>query len=94
MVVSAMSFDHWSDQQAGLSECARVLSTGGTLVLADLCAWWLIFTTLRGRGKGRARYARAMLKLAVEAGLEPIAFQQLSRVGPAPIVQALVAKKR
>ena len=28
LVVSTTSFDHWSDQEAGLRECARVLTPG------------------------------------------------------------------
>ena len=35
LVVSTTSFDHWTDQQAGLVECARVLRPGGRLVLVD-----------------------------------------------------------
>ena len=35
LVVSSTSFDHWSDQQTGLRECARVLRPGGRLVLVD-----------------------------------------------------------
>jgi ubiquinone/menaquinone biosynthesis C-methylase UbiE len=35
LVVSVTSFDHWSDQQAGLAECHRVLVPGGRLVLVD-----------------------------------------------------------
>ena len=31
LVVSAMSFDHWADQELGLAECARVLRPGGSL---------------------------------------------------------------
>ncbi|MGA2521017.1 MAG: class I SAM-dependent methyltransferase [Acidimicrobiales bacterium] len=30
LVVSTTSFDHWSDQRAGLAECARVMVRGGT----------------------------------------------------------------
>jgi ubiquinone/menaquinone biosynthesis C-methylase UbiE len=35
LIVSTTSFDHWSDQQAGLIGCARVLRPGGHLVLVD-----------------------------------------------------------
>jgi len=35
LVVATTSFDHWADQQAGLTECARVLTPGGHLVLVD-----------------------------------------------------------
>jgi ubiquinone/menaquinone biosynthesis C-methylase UbiE len=33
LVVSTTSFDHWTDQAAGIRECARVLAPDGTLVL-------------------------------------------------------------
>lgn len=32
LVVTTTSFDHWSDQAAGLKQCARVLDAGGLLV--------------------------------------------------------------
>jgi ubiquinone/menaquinone biosynthesis C-methylase UbiE len=32
LVVSVLSFDHWSDQELGLAECARVLRPGGAPV--------------------------------------------------------------
>ena len=35
LVVSVTSFDHWSDQLAGLRECHRVLVPGSHLVLVD-----------------------------------------------------------
>ncbi|HET9891998.1 MAG TPA: class I SAM-dependent methyltransferase, partial [Mycobacterium sp.] len=31
LIVSTTSFDHWSDQQTGLAECARALRPGGRL---------------------------------------------------------------
>ncbi len=37
LVVSTTSFDHWTDQQAGLVECARVLRPGGHL--ASIRGW-------------------------------------------------------
>jgi ubiquinone/menaquinone biosynthesis C-methylase UbiE len=65
LVVSTTSFDHWSDQQAGLVECARVLRPGGRLVLADQFSWWLLPTLLasrRGKGRTRCRANRLLLR--------------------------------
>lgn len=56
LVVSTTSFDHWSDQRAGLTECARVLRPGGCLLLVDQFSWWLTPTLLTSRrGKARTR---------------------------------------
>ena len=49
LVVSTTSFDHWSDQRAGLAECARVLARNGCFVLADQFSVWLLPTLLVGR---------------------------------------------
>src|ERR1700722_16489751 len=53
LVVSTTSFDHWSDQQAGLRECARVITPGGHLVLVDQFSLWLSPTLIRTR-RGKA----------------------------------------
>jgi len=53
LVVSTTSFDHWSDQQAGLRECGRVLMPGGHLMLVDLFSLWLIPTLVGGRREKR-----------------------------------------
>lgn len=59
LVVSATSFDHWSDQAAGLRECHRVLVPDGHLVLVDQFSSWLVPTLIlsrsaKARTKGRA----------------------------------------
>jgi SAM-dependent methyltransferase len=54
LVVITTSFDDWSDQLAGLRECARVLAPGGRLVLADQFSLWLAPTLVVGR-RGKAR---------------------------------------
>ncbi|OBI48747.1 class I SAM-dependent methyltransferase [Mycobacterium sp. E787] len=66
LVVSTTSFDHWTDQQAGLAECARVLRPGGHLVLVDQFSWWLLptlATSRRGKARTRGR-ATALLRRA------------------------------
>jgi ubiquinone/menaquinone biosynthesis C-methylase UbiE len=67
LIVSTTSFDHWSDQQAGLSECARVLRPGGQLVLVDQFSWWLMPTMLTSR-RGKARTRRRATRLLLRAG--------------------------
>jgi ubiquinone/menaquinone biosynthesis C-methylase UbiE len=67
LIVSTTSFDHWSDQQAGLTECARVLRPGGQLVLVDQFSWWLAPTLLTSR-RGKARTRRRASRLLLRAG--------------------------
>jgi len=55
LVVSTTSFDHWSDQQSGLSECARVMTPGGGLVLTDQFSGGSCRRSLRAAGERHAR---------------------------------------
>jgi ubiquinone/menaquinone biosynthesis C-methylase UbiE len=63
LVVSSTSFDHWSDQGAGLAECARVLRPRGHLVLVDQFSRWLTPTlavSRRGKARTRSRASRLL----------------------------------
>lgn len=88
LVVSSTSFDHWVDQQAGLSECIRVLSPGGTLVLVDQFSLWLAPTLVGGRS-GKARTKRRAGRLLTTAGFGSIEWHDLYAV----IIRAVTAKK-
>ncbi|MGH9092718.1 MAG: class I SAM-dependent methyltransferase [Acidimicrobiales bacterium] len=79
LVVSTTSFDHWSDQRAGLAECARVLAPGGRLVLVDQCSRWLL-PTLVGDRRGKARTPRQLVRLLDGAGFSGIRWQRLYAV--------------
>jgi ubiquinone/menaquinone biosynthesis C-methylase UbiE len=85
VVVSSLSFDHWSDQLQGLNECARVLRPSGHLLLVDLFSPWLWPTTLVGR-RGRARTLRQATRLLRQAGFRGVGWRKL-----APFVRAAVA---
>jgi ubiquinone/menaquinone biosynthesis C-methylase UbiE len=76
LVVSTTSFDHWADQQLGLSECHRVLAAGGRLLLVDQFSAWLAPTMLLGRG-GKARTARRVNQLLRTAGFRSLAWHRL-----------------
>jgi ubiquinone/menaquinone biosynthesis C-methylase UbiE len=67
LAVSTTSFDHWSDQQAGLAECARVLTPGAPFVLVDQFFWWLTPTLLAGR-RGKARTKDRATRMLAAAG--------------------------
>ena len=89
LVVSSTSFAHWSDQYAGLSECARVLRAGGHLILVDQFSRFLIPTlavSRRGKARTRARADRLLLL----AGFDHPHWHRLHAV----IINAAVATKR
>jgi SAM-dependent methyltransferase len=88
LVVSTTSFDHWADQQAGLTECARVLRPGGRLVLVDQFSAWLWPTLLLGR-RGKARTKLRATRLLATAGFRSPQWHQLYAV----IIQAVTAAK-
>ncbi len=88
LVVSTTSFDHWSDQGAGVTECARVLTRGGRLVLVDQFSVLLAPTLAFGR-RGKVRTKRRANQLLEATGLGPISWHRLYAV----IIQAAVAIK-
>jgi ubiquinone/menaquinone biosynthesis C-methylase UbiE len=88
LVVSTTSFDHWADQQAGLTECARVMVPGGTLVLVDQFSSLLLPTLLAGR-RGKARTKRRASKLVTAAGFRSLRWHDLYAV----IIRAVTASK-
>jgi SAM-dependent methyltransferase len=89
LVVSTTSFDHWADQQAGLNECARVMTPGGHLVLADQFSAWLLPTLLLGR-RGKARTRRRATRLVTAAGFRAPEWHDLYAV----IIRAVAATKQ
>jgi ubiquinone/menaquinone biosynthesis C-methylase UbiE len=89
LVVSSTSFDHWSDQGAGLAECARVLRPGGHLVLVDQFSRWLIPTLALSR-RGKARTRRRASRLLLGAGFDRPEWHRLYAV----IINAAVAQAR
>jgi ubiquinone/menaquinone biosynthesis C-methylase UbiE len=87
LVISTTSFDHWTDQRAGIAEIARVLRPKGHLVLADLFSIWMVPTLLLGH-RGRVRTIAGASSLVRAAGLEVVGRHNLYVV-----VQAISARK-
>jgi ubiquinone/menaquinone biosynthesis C-methylase UbiE len=88
LVVSTTSFDHWADQQAGLRECARVLTPGGRLVLADLFSPLLVPTLVGGRRR-KARTRRRADRLLAAAGFRGVQWHDVEAV----IIRAVTARR-
>jgi ubiquinone/menaquinone biosynthesis C-methylase UbiE len=88
LIVSPTSFDHWSDQQAGLLECARVLRPGGHLVLVDHFSNWLLPTLVTSR-RGKARTKRRAERLLLKAGFRYLRWRKVH----AMIINAVTATK-
>jgi ubiquinone/menaquinone biosynthesis C-methylase UbiE len=86
LIVSTTSFDHWQDQLAGLRECARILSPGGHLVLADVFSPLLRPTLLAGR-RAKARTRQRASLLLHTAGFTGLAWHDLY----ATVIKAVTA---
>jgi len=87
LVVTTTSFDHWSDQLAGLRECARVLTPAGHFVLVDMFSGWMVPTLLARRG--RARTKRHATRLLLGAGFHAPEWHDLYAV----IIRAATATR-
>jgi ubiquinone/menaquinone biosynthesis C-methylase UbiE len=88
LVVSTTSFDHWADQQAGLEGCARVLTPGGWLVVADLFSGWLA-PTLVGSRRHKARTKRRASRLLAGTGFQDIRWHRVEGV----VIRAVTARR-
>lgn len=86
LVVSTTSFDHWQDQQAGLRECARIMTPGGHLVLADVFSP-LLRPTLLGARRGKARTRQRASLLLRTAGFRVLGWHDLY----ATVIKAVTA---
>jgi len=86
LIVSITSFDHWSDQLAGLHSCAQALTGGGTLVLTDLFSPLLAPTLLAGR-RGRARTVGAGTRLLRQAGFTSLRWDR------GPLLSTVIATR-
>jgi len=88
LIVSTTSFDHWSDQRAGLVECARILRPGGHLLLVDQFSWWLTPTLVTSR-RGKARTKPLANRLLLRAGFADPQWHKVHAV----IIKAVTATK-
>jgi SAM-dependent methyltransferase len=86
LVVSTTSFDHWSAQQAGLAECARITNPGGRLVLVDQFSIFVAPTLVMGR-RGKARTKGRATRLLSAAGFHSLAWHDVYAV----IIKAVTA---
>jgi ubiquinone/menaquinone biosynthesis C-methylase UbiE len=85
LVTSTTSFDHWVDQALGVRECARVLTKGGHLVVADLFSLLLV-PTLVGARRSKARTVARATGLLAGAGFEVLAWHDIY-----PLIKAVIA---
>ena len=88
LVVSTTSFDHWTDQAAGIRACARALAPGGTLVLTDQFSI-LLWPTMLGSRRGKARSRSRATRLITAAGLRDPQWHRCYAV----IIQSVTAVK-
>jgi ubiquinone/menaquinone biosynthesis C-methylase UbiE len=87
LVTATTSFDHWSDQPAGLAECARVLRGGGRFLLVDRFS--LLYAPTMLARPGRARTMRRVNRLLASAGFAEMSWRALYT----PLIRAVLATR-
>lgn len=83
VIMSSMSFHHWSDQGKGIREISRVLRPGGLFCLADHS-----FTAFNLIGE-RARSRAQVRELMAAAGLSVL----VQKFAPLPFILITLARK-
>jgi ubiquinone/menaquinone biosynthesis C-methylase UbiE len=93
LVISTVSFHHWADQGAGLSEVGRVLRPHGRLVLVDHFAigWLRAFSAVARRNM---RTRDDVERLLADARLTPLGWARIFDLGPLPLIRAVIADHR
>ncbi|MEU4668204.1 class I SAM-dependent methyltransferase [Amycolatopsis sp. NPDC023774] len=94
LVLSTMSFHHWTDPARGLAEIHRVLAPGGTAVVAEhLTRGWLRIACRLLPRRNRTENIAEVVALARNAGLDFAAQATVFRLAGLPFVTALRLRK-
>jgi ubiquinone/menaquinone biosynthesis C-methylase UbiE len=89
LVVSTLSYHHWTMQPAGLAEVRRVLVPEGSFVLVDLSARWI-----RRRGpRADVRNPGEIVEALRRAGLQLTRKETVKRHLGFPFVRAFIASR-
>jgi ubiquinone/menaquinone biosynthesis C-methylase UbiE len=81
LVVTTMSFHHWTDQPAALREVRRVLVPGGVFALTDALPVGLLRWAFVRRGHGRFNVPAALEQMLSDAALRVERFVAVPRFG-------------
>lgn len=94
LVLSTMSFHHWADPARGLAEIHRVLTPGGTAVVAEhfTRGWLRVAARLLPR-RNRTESVEDVVALAHNAGLDFAGQATVFRLAGLPFVTALRLRK-
>ena len=87
LITATTSFDHWEDQLAGLTECARVLRSHGSLLLVDQFS--VLYAPTVVARPGHARTRRRVNRLLASAGFAEMSWRPLY----SPLIRAVLATR-
>ena len=94
LVVSTVSFAHWTDSQPAWPRSPACCAPAGWLVLVDLFAiGWLRPVIALGRRRDRIHTAAERKAMLTRARLAPLVWQRVYYLGPLPLVRAVVAAR-
>lgn len=93
MVLATLSLRHWTDQEAGIGQVARVLAPGGVLVVADVFSTcWHRIGVVGWLRRGRLAVPAELATVLAAHGLAVIA-QDRTPWFALPDVQVIAAQK-
>ncbi|MEV0074143.1 MULTISPECIES: class I SAM-dependent methyltransferase [unclassified Amycolatopsis] len=94
LVLSTMSFHHWANPARGLAEIHRVLTPGGTAVVAEhFTRGWLRFASRVLPRRNRTETVQEVVAMARNAGLDFAGQATVFRLAGLPFITAVRLRK-
>lgn len=88
LIYSTLSFHHWQDRRAGISECRRVLRPGGRLVIVDITGdkWYCRMYRACGRWRHLTGHVSYPMAAEVTGVFEATGLVDIKQTGVWPAI--------